>query len=173
MVKSRPAGTRRRLTAQVAYTAISAVIGGVVALGGSLMVTKYQLGAEERRTIEQQRVLIWMDTAGNFNSYISNWNRLIVIAEHEEKQGRLNKREEERKERYVAERDKPKDALYGTLEKAKLFFGKEVHEQIEQFTAWEKEKVHRKRLNELPPITAWEERKNAILGSMTKELKQP
>lgn len=80
------------------------------------------------------------------------------------------KRVEERKERYIKDRDGAKDRLSGNFEQARLFFGSQTQAAVAAFEEFEKLHGNR-RIGQLPPAEEWRIRARSIFDAMKEEIK--
>ena len=123
----------------------------------------------ERRLYLTSRVNQAEIVATSFDQYIENWRRLIQIATYEKQKGHLDENGVKRKNRYVTDRDNSRDKLFGALGAMELYFSPQTLKKAAEFRIWDDAQAI-KRLEDLPPLTDWRERKATVISAIRNEL---
>jgi hypothetical protein len=145
---------------------ITALVGGLMV---AIILPRFQEGFEASHANQERRQEILESTIKNFAVYIESWRRLRTIAEYESEVGKLKKEEEDRKNRYVAERDAARNSLFSDLATAGIYYKQETIVFIREFQTWDREQAT-KSLHELRPLREWEDRRDGIVAQMTQEV---
>ncbi len=125
---------------------------------------------EQANPAKTQKLELLEDITANFTNYITQWQRLRVIAGlQQEKKGEITNEQLERKDQFLQERNSARDHLLNKLSIAKLLYKKEVIDLIEKFEGWDRSQIDSKYVWELPPIENWDEWNKKIIASMKKE----
>ena len=144
---------------------ITAIVG---ALCVSVVLPRYQADFENHRAGHQRQLQLMEQTEEYFTVYLNNWARLLEFAKLESSRS-LNADEEDRMKNAIKGRNDAKDKLIPTLNIAKLYFGPDVQGHIYKFRRFDDSK-RAARLNELPPLSEWEEHQEDIIRAMKKEV---
>jgi hypothetical protein len=107
--------------------------------------------------------------AENFEAYVANWGRLRALAKTVV-DGAEDAPQQEKKVLEVAEkRNASRDALFGALARAQLYFGDQTCTLITTFKAWDTD-YSVTPIAELPPQKSWAEHRDKIVNAMKAEL---
>jgi hypothetical protein len=124
---------------------------------------------EREKFLVEQQLRIWAACAKHFSDYITNWDRLRKIATAEKQTGSLGSEEQARKNRYVNDRDAARVALQAALWEASLIYGESARKPIEAYFDFDRDHAP-KGLEELPPLSRWEQHRDEILKALRGEV---
>ena len=144
---------------------ISVLVGGLLV---SILVPRWQVRFEKSRQYDKRRLELLEGIAKTFPLYVANWRRLIDISFYEEQKGQLSQEEQDRKLRFVADRNTVRDKLFSSLSSARIYFSDSILTLITEFSEWD-EKCTILELDELPQIQAWQEWELKIIRAMMVE----
>ena len=144
---------------------ITAIVGGLCV---SVVLPRFQASFENHRAVHQRQLQLMEQTQEHFTVYLSNWARLRELAKLESSR-KLSVDEDDRMKSAIKGRNDAKDRLIPTLNIAKLYFGPDVQAKIYKFRGFD-DSNRTTRLNELPPLSGWEEHQDDIMRAMKKEV---
>lgn len=158
-----------RTDAFMQYLAVP-IVTAVLGFGVGFLLDTKKASSDEDRLYLEERMKLWLSTAGHFNKFLVNYERLNSMAALRQKQGRLTRDEEERFRRFERDRTAAREELFEDLDEAPLFFSEKVSTRIGAFKAFF-EKYKLATLAELPPMEEWTRRKDDILLEMRTEVR--
>ncbi len=144
---------------------IAVIAGGVLA---NLIYPKLQRRSQRSAQVEEKKIEIAEALVTSFNRYIIAWNRLMVIAKLGEERA-LKESEQERKKGFVEDRKLCRDTLLDNLRLCQLYFSDETCAEMQRFMDWD-DAQSSKLLKDLPPISAWRDHENTIVGLVKNEI---
>ena len=150
---------------------ITAVVGGLTL---AVIVPYVQASYAYESALKQRQVQSWEALALAFSQYISARGRLNNAARTEmearSKGEAIDPDFMKRKDEYRAQRDEASVRLRGELVKAEFYFGDDVKQLVDQYTAWHS-KYATATLEQLPPDEDYNRWRHRILSAIGNKLK--
>lgn len=144
---------------------LTILLGGIAA---SVIFPRIQSKYQSRKDAAQRRNSLAEQVIPSFTRYIVRWRRLIEISRYEEEHS-LDVTGQERKRRFVEDRNSCRDELLDNLRLCQLHFSKSVIEEIDSFIDWDESHAS-STLDELPTVAEWRSRERAIVELLKAEL---
>lgn len=153
-------------------TVFPSLLGLISGLILGLTEHKWSANWEKKKLVYDQQIKVWQSLSTDFPKYIVSRMKLRDIAEFQSKKIGVPKNEEksidQRKERYLTERDSSRSALMADLEQAKLIFPKSTTliEKYQEFDV----SARLLTISQLPPENEWKNYMKSVLQETFAEI---
>lgn len=160
------------------FPTILIVIGGILA---NHFYPRWQARQSRINAQDARRYELYEDILAQMSLYITNWRRLIEIAEFEVELRReegsdtsqgdqkvLANRIQElksRKEQIVLHRGDARDRMLDSIARLKIYASHEACDVLDDFCSWDEEQS-KKRLNDLPSISSWRDWESRVIAAI-------
>lgn len=123
---------------------------------------------EKDKFIYEQRARVWASLTKYYSSYFLNWNRLRIISEYELSGHKLDAKSQQRKDRYVSNRDLAREGLINALFEAKLIFSDNCKKEIDLYLDFDRAQCALP-FDKIAPMSEWEIAISPVLNSIREE----
>ena len=144
---------------------LTIVLGGLLA---AIAFPRLQYRFDVVKQNNQRKRDLSEEIVRGFEKYVSDWRRLITIANYSLDQ-KLSKEEELRRSKFIESRNESRDGLLGSLRSGKLYFSSKTCCTIEKFLKWD-EAQSSLTLERLPPVEEWRKWQEEITDLLSNEL---